>query len=151
MHVVDANVLVYAANADCDEHEVCHALLDDWRAGPLPWYLTWPIVYEFLRVVTHPRVLSTPWTLVRGWELIEGLAASPGLSFLQATSRHREVARATFSAYPDLRGNLVHDAHTAVLMREHGVRTIYTRDTDFHRFPFLEVIDPLRPPAKRSE
>jgi predicted nucleic acid-binding protein len=34
------------------------------------------------------------------------------------------------------------DAHTAILMREHG-RTIYTRDTDFHRFPFLDVIDPL--------
>ncbi len=33
--------------------------------------------------------------------------------------------------------------HTAVLMREHGVRVIYTRDTDFHRFPFLEVRDPM--------
>jgi CubicO group peptidase (beta-lactamase class C family) len=31
---------------------------------------------------------------------------------------------------------------TAVLMREHGIRRIYTRDTDFHRFPFLEPIDP---------
>jgi predicted nucleic acid-binding protein len=28
-------------------------------------------------------------------------------------------------------------------MREHGVRRIYTRDADFHRFPFLEVVDPL--------
>ncbi|MEJ7668670.1 MAG: hypothetical protein WKH97_08045 [Casimicrobiaceae bacterium] len=45
----------------------------------------------------------------------------------------------------ELSGNLVHDAHTAILMREHGVRQICTRDTDFHRFPFVEVIDPLRP------
>jgi predicted nucleic acid-binding protein len=29
-------------------------------------------------------------------------------------------------------------------MREHGVRRIYTRDTDFHRFPFIEVADPLQ-------
>jgi predicted nucleic acid-binding protein len=28
-------------------------------------------------------------------------------------------------------------------MREHGIRRLYTRDTDFHRFPFLDVIDPL--------
>jgi predicted nucleic acid-binding protein len=28
-------------------------------------------------------------------------------------------------------------------MREHGIRRICTRDTDFHRFPFLEVIDPV--------
>ena len=36
----------------------------------------------------------------------------------------------------------MHDAHTAILMREHGIRTIYTRDADFHRFPFIEPIDP---------
>jgi predicted nucleic acid-binding protein len=29
------------------------------------------------------------------------------------------------------------------LMREHGVRMLYTRDTDFHRFPGIEVRDPL--------
>lgn len=28
-------------------------------------------------------------------------------------------------------------------MRKHGVRRIYTRDTDFHRFGFLEPLDPL--------
>jgi predicted nucleic acid-binding protein len=28
-------------------------------------------------------------------------------------------------------------------MREHGIRRIYTRDTDFHRFPFVEPIDPM--------
>ena len=37
----------------------------------------------------------------------------------------------------------IHDAHTAILMREHGIRRIVTRDADFHRFPFLEVVDPL--------
>ena len=36
------------------------------------------------------------------------------------------------------------DALTAILMREHGIRRIRTRDTDFHQFAFLEVIDPLR-------
>jgi predicted nucleic acid-binding protein len=29
-------------------------------------------------------------------------------------------------------------------MREHGIRQICTRDTDFHQFAFLEVIDPVR-------
>ncbi len=26
---------------------------------------------------------------------------------------------------------------------EHGIRRIYARDANFHRSPFLEVIDPL--------
>lgn len=47
------------------------------------------------------------------------------------------------AASPHLRGNILHDAHTAVLMREHGIREIYTRDTDFHRFSFIKVIDPI--------
>lgn len=32
---------------------------------------------------------------------------------------------------------------TAVLMLEHGVRRIVTRDTDFHRFPFVAPVDPM--------
>ena len=43
---------------------------------------------------------------------------------------------------PHLAGNLIHDTHTAVLVRERGVRRICTRDMDFHRFSILEVIDP---------
>jgi predicted nucleic acid-binding protein len=38
----------------------------------------------------------------------------------------------------------VHDRHTAVLMREQGVSRICTSDADFHRPPFLIVVDPLR-------
>jgi len=64
---------------------------------------------------------------------------------LAATTRHEDVASKVIAEMPEISGNLVHDAHTAILMREHGVRQICTRDTDFHRFPFLEVIDPLRP------
>lgn len=44
---------------------------------------------------------------------------------------------------PVVAGNLVHDAHTAVLMREHGVKTIVTLDMDFHHFPFVTVENPL--------
>lgn len=49
----------------------------------------------------------------------------------------------TLATVPDLRGNVPHDVHTAVLMREHGISRIRTRDSDFRRFPFLTVIDPL--------
>jgi predicted nucleic acid-binding protein len=48
-----------------------------------------------------------------------------------------------FREVPHLRGRLLHDAETAILMREHGIRRIYTRDTHFHRFPSVEPIDPL--------
>jgi len=62
---------------------------------------------------------------------------------LVETSRHDAVAAAVFSEIPDVTGNLIFDAHTAVLMKEHSVKTIYTRDRDFNRFPFLDVLDPI--------
>jgi predicted nucleic acid-binding protein len=42
-----------------------------------------------------------------------------------------------------LRGNRVPDAHLAVILRQNGVRTLYTHDRDFRRFAFLDVRDPL--------
>ena len=69
----------------------------------------------------------------------EAAAASSSSAPTRAPS-----VRETLEELPELRGNIVHDLHTAVLMREHGISRICTRDADFHRFPFLSVIDPLR-------
>ncbi len=143
MFVVDTNVLIYAANRNSPYRPRCSALLADWRGQSSAWFTTWPILYEFLRITTHPRVFRPPWTATEAWRFVDSILASPSLGLLTPTDRHAAVAAQVLAELPHLSGNLMHDAHTAVLMREHGVRRIYTRDTDFHRFPFLEPIDPL--------
>lgn len=143
MFVVDTNVLVYGANRRSPFHATCHDFLEDCKSRAPAWYLTWGIIYEFLRVVTHPKVLGRPWTAVEAWNFVEVLRASPSLGILVATDRHAQVAAAVLREIPHLSGNLIHDAHTAMLMREHGILRIVTRDTDFHRFPFIEPIDPM--------
>ena len=145
MFVVDTNVLVYAADRDAPAHARCRERLLAWRGQVEPWYLTWGVVYEFLRVITHPRVFRRPWTSSEAWSFVEAVLAAPSVALLAESERHASVLARLVAAVPDLSGNLVHDAHTAALMLEHGVRTIYTRDTDFHRFPGLEVRDPLGP------
>lgn len=142
MVVVDTNVLVYAADADSPFHAACRDWLERQRGRADAWYTTWAILYEFLRVTTHPRVMQRPWSAEAAWGFIAALLASPGLAVLVPTQRHAEIAAQVIAELPHLAGNLFHDAHTAVLMREHGIRRIVTRDTDFHRFPFLEPIDP---------
>lgn len=143
MFVVDTNVLVYAADESARAYGRCREMVEQWRRQRSAWYTTWGVLYEFLRVITHPRVLRTPWTASRAWSFVDALLASPALGVLVETDRHGGVAEQVFQETPHLTGNLLHDAHTAILMREHGIRRIYTRDADFHRFPFLEVIDPL--------
>ncbi len=144
MFVVDTNILLYAANRNALEHKICRKFILKCRKQVSPWYLTWGIVYEFLRVATHPRVFLKPWSIGNAWDFIQSLHASPSLSMLTETERHLEVAAEVFNAIPLLSGNLVFYGRTAILMKEHGIKRIYTRDTDFHHFAFLEVINPLQ-------
>jgi hypothetical protein len=138
--VVDTNILVYAADADSPYHADSRAWLERQRARPDAWFTTWAILYEFMRVTTHPRVMRRPWSTRAAWGFVSALLAAPGLGLLVPTQRHAGVASQVIAELPHLAGNLLHDAHTAILMREHGIRRICTRDTDFHRFPFLEVV-----------
>jgi toxin-antitoxin system PIN domain toxin len=142
MFVVDTNILVYASDMDSPFHGACKERITEWRAQASVWYLTWGIIYEFLRVVTHPKILRQPFSAVQAWSFIQALLATPSLSLLIPTDRHAAVLAQVLDQVPLLGGNIIHDAHTAVLMREHGIRRIYTRDTDFHRFGFLEPVDP---------
>lgn len=144
MFVVDTNILVYAADRRSPGHEACRALLSKCRGRTEPWYLTWGIIYEFLRVSTHHRVFSKPLSLTDAWAFLDAATASPVAGVLQETPRHEEVFKDVTAEVPDIAGNLVFDAHTAVLMKEHGIRRIYTHDAHFRRFPFLDVIDPLQ-------
>lgn len=144
MFVVDTNVLVYAADVDAPAHDRCRQRLEEWRTQDTPWYLTWSVIYEFLRVTTHPRVFRTPWSAAQAWSFIRAVLAAPTVRVLSETERHTAVLAELVTTVPQLTANLFHDAHTVALMREHGINAIVTRDTDFHRFPPLTVIDPLR-------
>lgn len=143
MVVVDTNVLVYAADADSPFHVPCRRWIEQRRERAEAWFCTWAIAYEFLRVSTHPRVLRQPWKVTEAWAFLAALLETPGLAMLAPTVRHADVAAEVLRDIPHLSGNILHDAHTAILMKEHGVRQVCTRDTDFHRFPFLEVVDPV--------
>ena len=117
--------------------------MESWRRGGRSWFVTWSIIYEFIRVSTHPRVFSSPISIAqaRGW--ITDLLAGRNDSILVATDRHMGVLEQLVASHPRLRGNPVHDLHIATLMMEHGVPEIRTADSDFHQFEFLRVVNPL--------
>ena len=147
MLVFDTNVLIDAANPYSEFHQPCRRVLEEAQIEPSPSFLTWSICYEFLRVTTHRSAVRAPRSPREGWMFIQRLLESPSFSQLLATDRHAAVLSQTISEMPDIRGALMHDLHIAAIMRDHGVSRICTRDADFYRFPFLEVINPLRQPA----
>lgn len=143
MLVFDTSLLLDAATEYSDFREPWRRLLERTRRDPAPAFLTWSVCYEFLRVSTYPRVLKSPWTTEAAVRFTLSLLGSLGFQMLVATLRHAAMLTRTVKELPDVRGSVFHDLHTAVLMLEHGISRVCTRDDDSCRFPFLTVVDPL--------
>lgn len=143
MLAVDTNILIAAAVEEAEGHAAALAWVEALRAGRRAWFVTWAVVYEMLRVATHPRVFPHPLRVEDAWHFVDELRASPSFGVLTATDRHAAVLGDLVREYPRLAGNILHDLHTVALMREHGVREIHTADRDFLRFRDLRVVNPL--------
>jgi toxin-antitoxin system PIN domain toxin len=143
--IVDTNILLYAVNSDAAEHTLAREFLLRAGASADQWYLTEGIVYEFLRVATHPKVFAQPLTWQEAMQVIQTLATNPRFRVLTAGEQHWSLLGEMLPSLTHPSGNLFFDIRTAVLMREHGVREIYTTDTDFLQFDWLKVINPLKP------
>ncbi|HET7711444.1 MAG TPA: TA system VapC family ribonuclease toxin [Thermoanaerobaculia bacterium] len=142
MRAVDTNVLVHAEIVTSQFHSKARALIVELAEGVLPWAIPWPCVYEFLRVVTHPRVFNPPMPIALALADLSQILRSPTLTLLGETSRHSDVMMALV-ADSGATGNLLHDAHIAALCIEHGVTELLTGDGDFARFP-IKATNPFR-------
>ena len=138
----DVNVLLYASDSTSSVHEQARSFLKDAAAGGDLFCLGWPTVMSYLRIATHPGIFSSPLTPAEAMRNVDGLVALPRVRLLAEEDRFLEVYREVTGSFP-VRGNLVPDAHLAALLKQHGVRTLYTRDGDFRKFPFLDVRDPF--------
>lgn len=142
MKAVDTNVLVYAEIISSSHHRTARRLLTDLAEGSAPWAIPWPCLYEFLRVVTHPRVFAPPVPLAIALHDLDQILSSSTLVLLSETERHGEVMNALIRDAA-VTGNLIHDAHIAALCVEHGISELITGDGDFSRFP-VRVTNPFR-------
>jgi uncharacterized protein len=142
VRTVDTNILLYTEVVSSRHHRRARELRRALAEGGLPWALPWPCAYEFLRVVTHPRVYHPPVPVRVALADLMSILRSPSLVLLSETSRHAAVMEAVIRD-SGVSGNLLHDAHIAALCLEHGVTELLTGDRDFARFPTLRISDPF--------
>lgn len=142
MKAVDTNILVYADREETPRHQKALEVIRGLSSGPEPWVLPWPCIYEFLRVVTHPRLFRPPTPAHEAWDSIELLLNSPSVVMVAEGPRHSEILNQLIHSH-SLSGNVMHDAHIVALLLERGVSEIITADEDFHRFRELEVTNPF--------
>ena len=142
MRALDTNVLVFGQIRRAPQHERALSALRECSEGAAAWAIPWPCIYEFLRVVTHPRVYHPPVPGELALSNLRAILASPLLVLLSETARHAEIMD-TVVRTSHVTGNLIHDAHIAALCIENGVTELVTGDRDFHRFPGLQVVNPF--------
>ena len=139
---IDANILVYADNLDDPVHHRARDLIDRLTAGPDLLYLFWPTIFAYLRISTNPRILRHPIAPSAAVRNIDGLLTLP---HVVAPGERDGFWRTYLASGGDtVRGDAAPDVHLASLMRENGVRILYTRDSGFRRFDFIDVRDPFR-------
>jgi toxin-antitoxin system PIN domain toxin len=139
---VDTNVLVYASDTGSRRREGARKLLDDLAAGPDLVYLFWPVLSGYLRIVTHPGIFAEPLTPADALGNLEAFIDRPHVR----TPGEQDGFWSVFRHVVDgdvVRGNLFTDAHIVALMRQHGVRTIWSADRDFRRFDDIEPRSPF--------
>jgi toxin-antitoxin system PIN domain toxin len=141
-YTVDANVLLYASDESSPVHARARELVGRLAEGPEIAYLFWPTVMAYLRIATHPSVFTRPLSITEAAGNIEQLLARPHVRTTgEGEAFWRSFRGVADDALPS--GNLVPDAHLVTLMQENDIRTIWTRDRDFRRFPRIEARDPF--------
>jgi len=140
--LVDANVLVYAVNADSPHHRPARKWLELALSGATPVGLAWIVILAFLRLTTRAGVLSKPLSPERAMAFVDEWLAQPYVVAVGPGDGHwtilRQLLRESGTA-----GNLTSDAHLAALALEQGA-SVCSTDADFSRFPGIERINPLR-------
>lgn len=142
MIVPDANLLLYAYDADSP----LHGKAREWWAGCLsgsePVGLTHAALFAFLRISTSARVYQQPLTLEEAAGHIRSWVKRGVSRMLLPESDHVEQTVKLLHAAASAGGNLVTDAQIAALAIAYNAE-VHTTDRDFLRFPALVCRFPL--------
>jgi toxin-antitoxin system PIN domain toxin len=139
--LVDANLLLYARNADDPHHQRARDWLGGALNGPVRVGLPWLSLSAFLRISSNPRAWPRVLSISEAWEQVEDWLAAPASWIPLPTDRHAEVLGRLLLDHR-LSSAMVTDAQLAALAVEHGVAVAST-DTGFARFTEIRWIDPL--------
>lgn len=142
MTVIDANILLYAYNADAPQQRAIagwlRELIESNETVGLPWVTIW----AFIRICTNRRIWNSPRPAKEAFGIISEWLSQPGVVLLEPGPRHWELLGSLVLEH-NATGPLVTDAVLAALAIENGALLAST-DHGFSRFRGLRWVNPLR-------
>ena len=141
MDLPDVNVLVYAQSARAEQHERYALWLNRLVESDAPFGMSDVVLSGFIRIVTHPTILTPPTPLPDALEFVARLRERPNFVSVAPGLRHWEIFT-SLCRRVGAKGNAVPDAYLAALAIESGSEWV-TTDRGFARFPGLRWRHPL--------
>lgn len=141
MIVPDLNLLVYAHTTGAPLHEPARLWWEDLVNGTERVGVPWIVAAGFVRLLTHPNVLSNPVAPEHVVDLMAEWFRSPSVTPLNPGTQHLAIFR-NMLVNVGVGRNLVTDSHIAALAIEHQAE-VHSNDSDFARFPGLRWHNPL--------
>ena len=142
MTAVDSNILIYAHRVDSTWHKQADAVVAELAEGTSAWAISWPCIFEFYSIVTHPRIYNPPTPPTDALAQIRAWLESPTVVLLSEGEEFFETLEALLKKSA-VQGGAVHDARVAALCLRHNVKKLLSADRDFSRFPQLSTENPL--------
>jgi uncharacterized protein len=140
---LDVNILLYASDRKSPFYPRAVEFLEECASRSELLCLAWPTLMSYLRMVTNASIFRSPLPPSEAMKNVEALIALPQVSLLSEQTDFWDFYRQATKGLT-VTGKLVPDAHLAALLLQHGVPTLYTNDSDFDEFAFLETRNPFR-------
>jgi len=140
--LLDANLLLYAADESSLHHTVTAVWLTEVLNGDRRVAIPWQSIGAFLRISTHPRISREPLSGPEAWAFVSNWLSADPVWIPPTSERTAGVLEGLIRAH-GVTGNLITDAQLAAVAVEHGL-AVYSADSDFARFPEVEWVNPLQ-------
>jgi len=142
MIVPDINLLVFAYNVKAVEHKEAKAWWEECLNGTTVIGLSWIAAAGFVRLMTHPKVLTDPMPVDAAVRHVGDWLDQEPVRILNPRPRFSGIFFGFLNRL-GAGGNLTTDAQIAALAVENQAE-LHSADSDFSRFPGVRWKNPLK-------
>jgi uncharacterized protein len=138
---IDTNILLYAQNRNCPEHQQARAFIEQCVARE-DVAICELVLVELYQLLRNPAVLASPLNAPNAASVCMAWRNNPRWALIENAPVMQKIWH--IAQRPGIARRAVFDARIALTLRHHGVTDFATRNiSDFEGFGFTHLINPI--------